>query len=108
MKKTSFLLVIVLVLLMLSRVGTSMAENCAQAYGGVDQDKLIKDIAKCEQKIRAHSDQFFQAYLTYEPCNIATWSSTTGPKFDKTMHRFKQCMTREGWNMDKYPPESDE
>jgi len=85
-----------------------MAENCAQAYGGVDQDKLIKDIAKCLQKIRAHSDKYFQAYLTYEPCNIATWSSTTGPIFDKTMHRFKQCMTRDGWDMDKYPPESDE
>ena len=106
MKKVSFLSAMVVVLLMLTLVGTAMAQGCAQAFGGVNEDKLKHDIETCGQEVRNTMDAFFTATLTYEPCNIAmTISHVWGPNHCPDEKAFKLCIEKNGWKISISCPE---
>ena len=106
MKKVSFPLAMVVVLLMLTLVGTAMAQGCAQAFGGENEDKLKQDIETCAQEVRNTMDAFFTATLTYEPCNIAmTISHVWGPNHCPDEKAFKLCIEKNGWKISISCPE---
>jgi hypothetical protein len=57
-------------LLILTFADAAMAQNCAQVFGGTDQEKLIQDIATCALEVRVTPNTEFDAYLIPETCHI--------------------------------------
>jgi hypothetical protein len=113
-------------LLILTLAGTAIAQNCAQKFGGTDQDKLIEDIATCAKELRDTQYKGSDAYLISESCHInmslpelqqygmgqhqLTISANEQPNQpkkkekaedpkDNARQQFVECMRQHGWEI---------
>ncbi len=74
------------------------AENCAQTYGGNDQDKLIQNLSTCSQDVRASRGGAFTAYLDRESCRISVHAGK-GDFHNLGTRQLIECMGQYGWKI---------
>ncbi len=85
-------------LLAITLNGTATAQNCAQVYGGSDQDKLIQNIRACAQDVRSARFNQFTAYLNPENCRIQIHTGQVD-FYNKGTLQLIECMGRYGWKI---------
>ncbi|HET6420791.1 MAG TPA: hypothetical protein VFG19_11575 [Geobacteraceae bacterium] len=99
MEKSRLVSTMISGLLLVILADAAMAQSCSQVFGGTDQDKLIQNLSRCAQDVRATTSYSqYTAYLDPESCRIRV-RTAQGDFYNRGTLQLIECMSQYGWKI---------
>jgi len=99
MEKSRLVSTMISGLLLVILADAAMAQSCSQVFGGTDQDKLIQNLSRCAQDVRATTSYSqYTAYLDPESCRFRV-RTAQGDFYNRGTLQLIECMSQYGWKI---------